>query len=328
MPPRARARDGLGRRAPRREERARAAPRRAPRRGSWERAAREARRRLRLALPRLRGAARARAPRRGARLRGGLRRRRRLGARPPRRGRRARRLDAHDRAARPHRAHPDRLDPPGAPLERGAARPGGGDARSGSFPGRLRFLASIGAQRADRALRPGVPAARPSASPGSTRRSTPCARSGAARRVTRAGRFVQLEGARVRPLPPRGPHPDRGRRAAPAAARGGGAPRRPLGREPAADPRAAWSEAAAILARGLRRGAAATRRRSGARSGSSRVRGATRLTRRSARSSAAGTPGSRTSPRASSAKPSWREAPRAAECESRRSAAISASTCR
>jgi alkanesulfonate monooxygenase SsuD/methylene tetrahydromethanopterin reductase-like flavin-dependent oxidoreductase (luciferase family) len=71
------------------------------------------------------------------------------------------------------------------------------------FPGRLRFLASIGAQRADRRF--GLhfpPAAERIAWLDETLEAVRALWRG--ERVTRAGRFVQLEGALVRPIPPQG----------------------------------------------------------------------------------------------------------------------------
>ena len=105
--------------------------------------------------------------------------------------------------ARAHAADPDRLDPARAALERRAPRAGRRRPRSGSRPG-----AATSSRRSATAARTARGACRscPRASAwrGSTRRSTRCARSGAASRVTRRGRFVTLEGARVRPLPPGG----------------------------------------------------------------------------------------------------------------------------
>ena len=329
MPLVARARAGLGRRAPRREERPRAAPRGAPRRGCWERAA------VSLgvssagtaspstscsrwcAAPRALGYAR------------GVRGRRRLGDRPSRGDGDV--LDGwtrHDRAARAHRAH-RRSARSACPHHWNAARLAQAVAtRSGSFPGRLRFLASIGAQRADRrfglALPPGGRAHRVARRDARAR----CARSGAASASRCAGRFVQLDGRARATAAAGGRMPiEVGARRA-AAARRGRAPRRPLGREPAADRGAAWrtrrrSSRAACAAEGRDPASIGRSMWVFARPGRDRRRpGAPQ-----------GVPPleplvTRISPTASSARRSWREAPRAAARESRRSAAISASTCR
>jgi alkanesulfonate monooxygenase SsuD/methylene tetrahydromethanopterin reductase-like flavin-dependent oxidoreductase (luciferase family) len=190
------------------------------------------------------------------------------------------------------------------------------------FPGRLRFLCSIGAQRAD--ARFGLPLR-----PLPERIAWLDETLGAVRAlwrgedVTLAGRYVQLERARVRPVPPPGHIPiEVGARRPPLlelVARHADRwdvnlpPIRKRVEEASGRPAAGW---------------AAIRPASAARSGSSRARAAIRPIPSCGASSCAGTPGTRTSPWASSERRSWRGAPRDAECESTRSAATSASTCR
>ena len=205
--------------------------------GGCDERAREARRRARLAQPRV-GRARSALvrARRSARLRHRLHRRRRLaararaarptcstaGPRPPRSIARTQRIRIASIRLVQHwnAAH---LAQVAATAERIA-------------PGRLHFFASIGDRPEDRALGPAAARPRASASRGSTRRSTRCARSGAASRSRATAAIVTLEGARVRPTPPGGRAADRGGRQGRATARGGRAPCGRLERELAGDP--------------------------------------------------------------------------------------------
>ena len=191
-----RARAGVARRDQRRQERAGAAPRRAAR---WA-ACGEARRRLRLARSPLGRAPRAGTAGRGARLRGGVRGRRRLHARPSI-------ASATCSTAGPPR--PRCWHTPGAsrsarsgwcttgtrPASPRPPRRPSGSHRAGCASSSRSAIARTTSASASRSF------PRASGSAGSTRPSTALRGLWRGDAVTLDGRYVQLDGARVRPVP-------------------------------------------------------------------------------------------------------------------------------